>query len=339
MQNPASVRAQQLFQLQQQQLQQQPQQQQMDPSVLFAPSTTAATPSQPTSATAAISQASDNEDTELSNILNQVIEIAPDFNNGTSNMMLDSTAVNFNSPLTMNATQSSTLQQQEIDANKMIDAITKSLMQFDSSAYHANSPPAYSMHNSQQGFPPPPVYSQTQQQRPIQRMQSLPNHPGGGAGTGGTSGNGQTTLTSSNALRLQQIQRERLQQQQKERLLQQQQKQSLVVPSNATAGADQMSKCTFKRLQLLFILVPNVGISSYESLLNNVPPNVSLQRSSSVVNDSQLSPGFNQNMIQQQLSPSPRGAPFSPQSNPGKFAFDLCFFKFTNYLIHMYIAL
>lgn len=44
-------------------------------------------------------------------------------------------------------------------------------------------------------------------------------------------------------LQYQQLQRERLlQQQQKERLLQQQQKQSMVVPSNATAGADQLCK-------------------------------------------------------------------------------------------------
>lgn len=46
------------------------------------------------------------------------------------------------------------------------------------------------------------------------------------------------------AMRMQyQMQRDRLmQQQQKERLLQQQQKQSLVVPVNATAGADQLCK-------------------------------------------------------------------------------------------------
>lgn len=48
------------------------------------------------------------------------------------------------------------------------------------------------------------------------------------------------------AVRLQ-MQREArlLQQQQKERLLQQQQKQSLVVPVNATAGADQLCKQFF----------------------------------------------------------------------------------------------
>lgn len=57
----------------------------------------------------------------------------------------------------------------------------------------------------------------------------------------------------------------------------------------------------------------NSGMSNYE-LLNNVPPNVSLQRSTNVVSDTQLSPGFSPNLLQQQLSPNQR-APFSPQSN------------------------
>lgn len=58
----------------------------------------------------------------------------------------------------------------------------------------------------------------------------------------------------------------------------------------------------------------NPGMSNYE-LLNNVPPNVSLQRSGNVVPDTQVvSPGFSPNLLQQQLSPNQR-APFSPQSN------------------------
>lgn len=60
----------------------------------------------------------------------------------------------------------------------------------------------------------------------------------------------------------------------------------------------------------------NAGMSNYE-LLNNVPPNVSLQRSTNVAPESQLSPGFSPNLMQQQLSPNQR-APFSPQSNQGK---------------------
>lgn len=65
-----------------------------------------------------------------------------------------------------------------------------------------------------------------------------------------------------------------------------------------------------------------LGISNYESLLNNVPPNVSLQRSTNVVADSQLSPSYTQSMMQQQQqqhSPSQRGAPFSPQPSTGLF--------------------
>lgn len=65
-------------------------------------------------------------------------------------------------------------------------------------------------------------------------------------------------------------------------------------------------------------------MSNYE-LLNNVPPNVSLQRSTNAVADTQLSPGFSPNLLQQQLSPNQR-APFSPQPNQG-----LCFLLiFTN---------
>lgn len=56
-------------------------------------------------------------------------------------------------------------------------------------------------------------------------------------------------------------------------------------------------------------------MSNYDTLLNNVPPNVSLQRSTNAVPDSQLSPGLTSNMMQQQLSPSPARAPFSPQTN------------------------
>lgn len=91
--------------------------------------------------------------------------------------------------------------------------------------------------NILQGFPPPPVYTQ----RPTMRLNQMAS----------TTSNTNTTTNSnpqtSPALRVpfQQLQRETTllqQQQQKERLLQQQQKQSLVVPVNATANADQMCK-------------------------------------------------------------------------------------------------
>lgn len=165
-----------------------------------------------------------------------------------------------------------------------------------------------------QGFPPPPP---NYTQRPI-RMAPVANN------------NSNNPLQSNAAIRLQyqQLHRERLlqQHQQKERLLQQQQKQSMVVPSNATAGADQLcntlTHITGNRNSFNNVVSNDkasfLGISNYESLLNNVPPNVSLQRSTNVVADSQLSPSYTQSMMQQQLSPSQRGAPFSPQSNTGR---------------------
>lgn len=58
-------------------------------------------------------------------------------------------------------------------------------------------------------------------------------------------------------------------------------------------------------------------------MLNNVPPNVSLQRSSNAAPDTQLSPGFSPTLMQQQLSPNQRAA-FSPQSNQGNSLFDFC---------------
>ncbi|XP_073823814.1 basic helix-loop-helix family member taiman isoform X2 [Musca autumnalis] len=90
-------------------------------------------------------------------------------------------------------------------------------------------------------------------------------------------------------------------QQQKERLLQQQQNQMMRVPENATA-----------RDQLCL----NPGLNNISTLLNTVAPNVTLSRTN-MPPDSQLSPNFAQNMLQQQLSPGQRNAPFSPQSNPG----------------------
>lgn len=49
-------------------------------------------------------------------------------------------------------------------------------------------------------------------------------------------------------------------------------------------------------------------------------PNVTLSRTN-MPPDSQLSPNFAQTMLQQQLSPGQRNAPFSPQSNPGMLVF------------------
>lgn len=68
-------------------------------------------------------------------------------------------------------------------------------------------------------------------------------------------------------------------------------------------------------ISLNYFSVLPTGISSYD-MLNNVPPNVSLQRSANVAPEAQLSPNFASNLMQQQLSPNQR-APFSPQSTQG----------------------
>lgn len=96
-------------------------------SGLYATST-AATPAQPIS----------ELDTELSDILNTVIDIAPDFSNGL--------ILGIQEPLSV-ATPIQPQQQQDINEKMAINAITKSLMQFESTGAFNNSPPAYSMHN------------------------------------------------------------------------------------------------------------------------------------------------------------------------------------------------
>ncbi|KAG4072789.1 hypothetical protein HA402_009612 [Bradysia odoriphaga] len=220
-------------------------------------------------------------DPELSDILNIYIELEQSRNN------------------------IATQQQQQQDEAIAITEITKSLIECEKAVgctsadnaagriNYSGSPPAYpvqsgNLHtiasqqpNNQQNFPQPPNYNNRQVRQQIVSNPS-PQH--------------RLQFQQTRALQQQQQQKElfALQKEQKERLLQQQQKQSLVVPSNATAGAE-------------------LCITNYESLLNNVPPNVSLQRSNNVVPDSQLSPGFTPNMMQ--LSPNQQRAQFSPQPN------------------------
>lgn len=65
-----------------------------------------------------------------------------------------------------------------------------------------------------------------------------------------------------------------------------------------------------------FFLGVSQGVQSIDALINNsIAPNVSLTRSTNsnaLPTDSQLSPGFPNQMLQQQLSPNQR-ASFSPQ--------------------------
>ncbi|XP_069963383.1 nuclear receptor coactivator 2 isoform X5 [Bactrocera oleae] len=141
--------------------------------------------------------------------------------------------------------------------------------------------------NANQSFQrPPPMYSASRNRGPMNAVTT----PGG------------SVLPAHQQYRIRQQQQQ--QQQQKERLLQQQQKQQLLVPESATARTDQ--------------LCLNPNINNIGSLLNNtVAPNVALSRTN-LPPDSQLSPNFAQNLLQQQqLSPGQRNAPFSPQTNAG----------------------
>lgn len=265
--------------------------------------TSAVTPTQPQSSV----------DPELSEILNTVIDFVPEYPQTMLGGIISKPSANVAAPIQPS--------HQEINEKMAISAITESLMQCENTSF-SSALPAYSMHsvnNTQsnlQNLPPPPVYS-----RQMSRVGQM-----SGAGGAGTVNAAAANAAAAQASRNQfQMQRERMmQQQQKERLLQQQQKQSLVVPVNATASADQL--CEFQRDRggpgptdptslLFFSAVLSTGMSNYD-MLNNVPPNVSLQRSSNVAPESQLSPGYAASLMQQQLSPNQR-APFSPQSNPG----------------------
>lgn len=98
-------------------------------SGIYATST-AATPTQPQM----------EFDSELSDILNTVIDIVPDYSNGLNNML--GNIIQEQSSVTPTQPQ----QQQDLNEKMAINAITKSLMQFESSVVYNTSPPAYSMH-------------------------------------------------------------------------------------------------------------------------------------------------------------------------------------------------
>ncbi len=182
--------------------------------------TTAITPSQ--------SQPSSEWDSELNDILEKVIDFVPETNYGAD----------MNSLLNSMDSASQSKQQEEI--NK----IQQSLMQCEDEAFGGNSPPAYPLHalSAQQqimqqrrqatGFSqPPPVYAQRNVRLPMQQqMNSTVASP---------TPNNQQASNKLSMMQMQ-IQDQLFQQQQKKRLLQQQQNQQMVVPVNATAGADQL---------------------------------------------------------------------------------------------------
>lgn len=207
----------------------------------------------PSSASSTTSHAMPEWDPELNEILNHVIDIAPDGNFTDSE--LNSFLGSIESSASNTPAQTS---QQDIQEKLAINAIQKSLMQIEnvpSPMQYSGSPPAYPIHGmgpvgspagqmSQQtpgtpttpnpNFTPPPVY-----QSPRMRV-SGPGGPGAGQ-----HGNGAPNPTALVMQKLQshQLQRERiLQEQQRQRLLQQQKQQQMVVPVNATANADMNRK-------------------------------------------------------------------------------------------------
>lgn len=103
-------------------------------TVPFATST-AISPAQPTL----------GNDPELSELLNDVIDIVPDYQASMLGMIPEPS---------VNATPIQPENQQVIDKKMAINAITKSLMQFETTAY-SNNPPAYPMQQvcSYYGFP------------------------------------------------------------------------------------------------------------------------------------------------------------------------------------------
>lgn len=77
-------------------------------------------------------------DPELNEILNTVIDIVPDYQGNMLGMLPEPS---------VNVTPIQPQNQQDMNEKMAINAITKSLMQFESNAAFNNSPPAYSMHN------------------------------------------------------------------------------------------------------------------------------------------------------------------------------------------------
>lgn len=98
---------------------------------------TAATPIQPLS----------GGDTELSDIVNSVIDLLPDYQ-GSNMLGLPESSSSMSTP-------SQPQNQEDINKDMAINAITKSLMQIESTGAFNSSPPAYSMHNvnTQSGQP------------------------------------------------------------------------------------------------------------------------------------------------------------------------------------------
>ncbi|KAM7353185.1 basic helix-loop-helix family member taiman isoform 2-T3 [Cochliomyia hominivorax] len=259
-------------------------------------------------------------DSELSKILDSVMDYVTDDPPYTPNTPTSLTPQQINERLAISEIQKSLMVETSAfrnGPNAMIGNQTAHQMlhqQMQQQQHSQLQPPAYpgSMMtgtgaNTNNMTPQQMQQQQMQMMRMQQMLETMranpnfqrppPNYPARGRAPPmnavATPGGGVMSVTQ----RYRSLTQQQIVQQQKERLLQQQQKQHMLVPENATARNDQMC------------LNPNIG-----TLLNTVAPNVTLSRTN-MPPDSQLSPNYAQTMLQQQLSPGQRTAPFSPQSN------------------------
>lgn len=227
---------------------------QIDSGQYAASSSTNSTPA--TSSTHQLAQTTDWEDTELNDILDKVIDFVPEgsYSDGDITSLLSFSAIDSSTT----STQPSQSKQQDEIAK--IQKIQQSLMEFegDNNIY---SPPAYSLHNltpqqqnqvlqqrqqqqmaSGQCFPqPPPVY--TQRNVRLAPQSQLVSNSSASTVVQSTNSQQGSKQQQNAAMMLQQrmqLQRMVQQQHQKERLLQAQQGQQMLVPSNATASAEQL---------------------------------------------------------------------------------------------------
>ncbi|KAL0274024.1 UNVERIFIED_CONTAM: hypothetical protein PYX00_006559 [Menopon gallinae] len=249
-----------------------------------------------------------SSDPVLSDLLDQVIDIVPDTVGTDSSTIIN--LLDLDQSTSSNQTPS---YQDQLNEKLAINAIQKSLMLCETvvkgpSSPTVATPPSYNATtmatNHPAGFPPPPpvyqIHQQPQQRIRFNVQQQLAGRPGGPQYTVAS---GSLTQQQQQMLMQRKLLQEQQQKQHRQRLLQQQEQQQLLVPSNA--AADQMNPS---------------GLQNIDSLLNNtLAPNVSLQRSSSVP-ESQLSPNYGNQLLNNssaQISPGAQRLnqqPYSPHS-------------------------
>ncbi|CAH1732610.1 unnamed protein product [Aphis gossypii] len=222
-----------------------------------------------------------NSDPELSELLEEVMDIMNVNSDNTTLLNLFNVLETPNVPNPVGQTTTNQNSYNSLMNEKMaVNAIQKSLMQVESTV-KSPSPmnygsPTGSNHHAQNQFIPPPAYQPQQKNTVRFNPQQSPRPP--------YPKNVQTPPLQQQQLLLQQQQQQKQrliqQQQQKQRLLQQQQQQKIMVVTTNAATLPTPD--------------PTAALQTIDSLLNNTgPPNVALQRSSSVPDSqSQLSPVY-----------------------------------------------